>query len=35
MAGLWYAIACQNKALVNDGDEICKSESWAGHQSKK
>ena len=35
IAGVWYAAACSNKALLDKRqDKICDSESWAAHQSK-
>lgn len=34
IAGVWFANACTNKALVQKDMNICVSHSWAKHQSK-
>ena len=35
IAGIWFATACTNKALVkSDTDLSCSKDSWATHQSK-
>lgn len=35
VAGVWFATACTNKALVRKGEDVCEKKSWAKHQGKR